>query len=276
MAVAFDKKDDHVVVVIGSGAGGGTLCHELTATGIDVVCIEAGAPLNDIVPDSAAMFPRLTWLDRRIGSGDMPPDFPVWSGKNVGGTTLHWTATALRFPDEQFAATRYLGGLEDCSVIDWPVTADEMRPWYARAEQSMGVSGTNDWPHLPDSNNYRVLKEGARRIGLTGEKSTMAINSVARDGRPACQQIGFCVSGCPTNAKWTAANTPIAKALETSHFELRDRSFVLRVEHDDADWVNSVVYVDENGDIQRQSARVVCMAANSIDTARILLNSESS
>lgn len=276
MAVAFDKKDDHVVVVIGSGAGGGTLCHELTATGIDVVCIEAGAPLNDIVPDSAAMFPRLTWLDRRIGSGDMPPDFPVWSGKNVGGTTLHWTATALRFPDEQFAATRYLGGLEDCSVIDWPVTADEMRPWYARAEQSMGVSGTNDWPHLPDSNNYRVLKEGARRIGLTGEKSTMAINSVARDGRPACQQIGFCVSGCPTNAKWTAANTPIAKALETSHFELRDRSFVLRVEHDDADRVNSVVYVDENGDIQRQSARVVCMAANSIDTARILLNSESS
>ncbi len=276
MAAVFDRNDDHVVVVVGSGAGGATVSHELTAAGIDVVCLEAGAPLDNIVPDSAAMFPRLTWLDRRIGSGDMPADFPVWSGKNVGGTTLHWTATALRFPDEQFRATRYLGGLEDCSVIDWPIAADEMRPWYARAELSMGVSGTHGWPHLPDSNNYRLLIEGARRIGLHGEKSTMAINAVARDGRPACQQLGYCVSGCPTNAKWTAANTPIAKALQTDHFELRDGSFVLRVEHDEKGRVDSVVYVDRNGDLQRQKARVVCMAANAIDTARILLNSESS
>ncbi len=276
MPTVFDKNDDQVVVVIGSGAGGGTISHELTAAGINVVCLEAGKPVNTVIPDAASMFPKLTWLDRRIGSGDMPKDFPVWSGKNVGGTTLHWTASAIRFPEEQFKATQYFGGLNDCSVIDWPISFDEMQTWYSRAEQSMGVSGTHDRPHLPDSNNYRVLKEGARRIGLHGEKSTMGINSVARDGRPACQQLGYCVSGCPTNAKWTAANTPIRKALETDHFELRDESFVLRVEHDENGRANAVVYVGKDGNTQRQKARIVCMAANSIDTARILLNSESS
>lgn len=276
MAAVYDKTDDSVVVVIGSGAGGATVAYELAAAGIDVVCLEAGTPVNAIVPDAAAMFPKLTWLDRRIGSGDLLPDFPVWSGKNVGGTTLHWTASALRLHEQQFAATRYFGDLDDCSVIDWPIAYGEMLRWYDAAEQSMGVSGTSGWPKLPDSNHYRVLQEGARRIGLHGaEKSTMAINSIERDGRPACQQLGFCVSGCPINAKWTAANTPIAKALNTAHFELRDQSFVLRVEHDDAGRVDSVVYVDKDGQLQRQSARVVCMAANSIDTARILLNSDS-
>jgi len=276
MAARFEAGDDSVVVVIGSGAGGATVSHELAAAGVGVVCLEAGSPVVEILPDAAAMFPRLTWLDRRIGSGDLLPDFPVWSGKNVGGTTLHWTASALRLPEQQFTATRYLGGLADCSVIDWPIPHADMQKWYAAAEKSMGVSGTNNWPRLPDSNHWRVLQEGAKRLGLVGaEKSTMAINSVAQDGRPACAQLGFCVSGCPINAKWTAANTPIAKALQTSHFELRDQCFVLRVEHDASGLADSVVYVDRDGVMRRQKARVVCMAANSIDTARILLNSES-
>lgn len=276
MAVRFDSDDDSVVVVIGSGAGGGTMSAELAKDGVDVVCLEAGAPLTDIVTDNAAMFPRLTWLDRRIGSGDLPQDFPVWSGKNVGGTTLHWTASALRLPEEHFFATRYFGDLEDCSVIDWPVPYAEMEHYYAIAERSMGVSGTNGWPKLPKSNNYRVLEAGARKSGLTqAHRSTMAINSVPQGGRPACRQYGFCVSGCPIDAKWTAANTPLRAAAATDHFELRDRSFVLQVEHDANGRANGVVYVDADGNLQRQRARAVCMAANAIDTPRILLNSAS-
>jgi choline dehydrogenase-like flavoprotein len=276
MARTFDLNDDSVVVVIGSGAGGGTMSDELTRDGVNVVCIEAGAPLDNIVTDNAAMFPRITWLDRRIGSGDLPPDFPVWSGKNVGGTTLHWTASALRLPEEHFHATRYFGDLDDNSVIDWPVPYEEMEHYYPIAEKAMGVSGRNGTPLLPKSNNYRVLEAAARKIGLKkAHRSTMAINSVAQDGRPACRQYGFCVSGCPINAKWTAANSPLARAQRTDHFELRDRSFVLTVEHDESGRANGVVYIDPDGNLQRQKARAVCMAANAIDTPRILLNSTS-
>jgi len=107
-------------------------------------------------------------------------------------------------------------------------------------------------------------------------RSRMAINSVAQGGRPACIQLGFCSSGCAVNAKWTSANTPLAQAHETGHFELRDRSFVLRIEHDDRGRASSVIYVDRDGRLDRQKARVVCLAANAVDTPRILLNSESS
>jgi len=276
MATRFDKNDASVVVVIGSGAGGATVSRSLAQAGIDVVCLEAGGHMGRIVTDNAAMFPRLTWLDRRIGSGELPPDFPVWSGKNVGGTTLHWTASVPRIPDQEFTPTRYFGGLENCTAIDWPVPLEEMQHYYDLAEKDMGVSGTNGWPRLPASNNYLVMEAGARKIGLSKvHRGNMAINSVARGGRPACIQLGFCVSGCAIDAKWTAANTPLVQALATDHFELRPQSFVLRVEHDAQGRADSVVYVDADGALQRQKARAVCMAANSIDTPRILLNSES-
>ena len=272
----FDTGDDGVVVVIGSGAGGATVSRGLAEAGIDVVCLEAGGEVGTIVNDTQAMFPRLTWLDRRIGSGELPPGFPVWSGKNVGGTTLHWTASAPRLQDAEFTPTRYFGELPDCSVTDWPVPLAEMQHYYERAEKDMGVSGTNGWPLLPPSNNYLVLEAAARRIGLTrAHRGNMAINSVTQGGRPACMQLGFCVSGCAINAKWTAANTPLAHALKTGHFELRPHCFVLRVEHDEQGRASGVVYVDPDGNLQHQKARVVCMAANAIDTPRILLNSES-
>ena len=276
MGREFETGDDSVVVVIGSGAGGATVSRGLAAAGIDVVCLEAGGHLATIVNDTQAMFPRLTWLDRRIGSGELPPDFPIWSGKNVGGTTLHWTASAPRLQDAEFTPTRYFSDLPDNAVIDWPVPLTEMQHYYERAEKDMGVSGTNGWPLLPPSNNYSVLEAGARRIGLTRVyRGNMAINSVAQGGRTACMQLGFCVSGCAINAKWTAANTPLLQAQRTEHFELRPHCFVLRVEHDGQGRANSVVYVDPVGNLQRQKARAVCMAANAIDTPRVLLNSDS-
>jgi choline dehydrogenase-like flavoprotein len=141
----------------------------------------------------------------------------------------------------------------------------------------MGVSGTNGWPKLPASNHFRVLQAGARKSGLSNvERGNMAINSIVRGGRPACLQLGFCVSGCAVNAKWTAANTPLAEALRTDHFELRPRSFVQKIDHDASGRASAVLYIDAEGNLQRQKARAVCVAANAIDTPRLLLNSESS
>jgi choline dehydrogenase-like flavoprotein len=276
MAKIFDQNDDSVVVVIGSGAGGATIARELALAGVDVVCLEAGSHVGEIVTDAQKMFGKLTWFDKRIGSGDLPKNFPVWSGKNVGGTTLHWTASTPRIEQHEFSATRYFGHLDDCSVIDWPIPYAEMQHYYAIAEKDMGVSGTNGWPKLPPNNNFRVLEAGARKIGLGQiEIGNMAINSVTRGGRTACMQLGFCVSGCAVNAKWTAANTPLVQAIKTDHFELRPESFALRIEHNDRGRADAVVYADSQGKLQRQQARAVCVAANSIDTPRILLNSAS-
>ena len=104
----------------------------------------------------------------------------------------------------------------------------------------------------------------------------MAINSEERDGRPGCQQVGFCFQGCKFGAKWSTLYAEIPKGEETGKLEVRPESYVLKIEHDKTGKVTGVVYADKDGKVQRQKARVVCLAGNSIESPRILLNSHSS
>ena len=278
MSAPYSLDDGSVVVVVGSGAGGGVMSRELAERGIDVVCLEAGRHIafDEIVNDEDLMFKKLTWREKRIGSGDLDPQFPVWIGRGVGVTTLHWTANLVRMQAHEFAPLSTYGVVDGGSAIDWPITLDELAPFYDLAERKMGATGTNGWPMLPEGNNFKVLKAGARRIGYKEiNNGVMAINSVYRDGRPPCQQLGFCKSGCAVNAKWTTAWSELPAATRTGHFELRTGAVVLRIEHNKKGRITGVVYADGSGARHRQKARLVVMAANAIDTPRILLNSHS-
>ncbi len=104
----------------------------------------------------------------------------------------------------------------------------------------------------------------------------MAINSRPRDGRGSCLQIGFCFQGCKSDAKWSTLTAEIPKAEATGKLDLRPESHVVRIEHNDAGKVTGVVYHDSAGKEQRQKARAVCVAGNSIETPRLLLLSASS
>ena len=278
MAKKFDLTDQSVVVVIGSGAGGGTLANELAQRGVDVVCLEAGPrlQLNDIVNDNGTMFSRLTWLDKRIGSGDLNPALPLWVCKTVGGTTVHWAGASLRFQEHEFRIRTVYGDIAGANMLDWPLRYEDLEPWYAKAEDKMGVTGTGDIPRLPGNNNFKVMAAGARRVGYREvHTGNMAINSQPRDGRPACHQIGFCMAGCAIGAKWSTLYTEIPKAEETDHFELRPESMVLKINHDSSGKVSGVVYADKSGAMREQKARVVCVAGNAVETPRLLLNSAS-
>jgi len=103
----------------------------------------------------------------------------------------------------------------------------------------------------------------------------MAINSVISDGRGYCIQQGFCVQGCKMGAKWSTLYTEIPDAEQTGNLDLRIESTATRIEHDRQGRVNAVVYRDREGKEQRQEARLVCVAGNAIETARLLLLSES-
>src|SRR5271157_5496555 len=103
----------------------------------------------------------------------------------------------------------------------------------------------------------------------------MSINSQPRDGRGACQQIGFCFQGCKSGAKWSTLYTEIPKGEATGNLEVRPNSMAVRIEHDESGKVTGVVYVDASGQQQRQKARVVAVAGNSIESPRLLLNSAS-
>ncbi|ESW88612.1 MULTISPECIES: GMC family oxidoreductase [unclassified Mesorhizobium] len=283
MAASFDLNNDGVVVIIGSGAGGGTLGNELAQKGVDVVILEAGArhEYEDFINDEWGSFSQLAWTDKRTTSGDWRvskdfPNLPAWIVKSVGGSTTHWAGASLRFQEHEFKTLSTYGKLEGANLLDWPVTLAEMEPYYAKAEAKMGVTGTNGWPRLPGNNNFKVLKAGADKLGYKEcHTGNMAINSVERDDRNSCQQTGFCFQGCKWGAKWSTLYTEIPKGEASGHLEVRPNAMAIKINHDASGKVTGVVYADKDGKLQEQKARIVAVAGNSIESPRLLLNSES-
>lgn len=284
MAAPFDLNDNGVIVVIGTGAGGGVLANELAQRGVSVVALEAGGRYlpEDYINDEWESFGQLAWLDPRTTSGDwrVARDFsglPAWIVKAVGGTTTHWAGASLRFQDHEWKAKTTYGDVQGANLLDWPIDAEEMAPWYDLAEKKLGVTRTNGIEGLPGNNNYKVFEAGAKALGYT-EVSTgrMAINSSDYDGRLACQQTGFCFQGCKWGAKWSAAYTDIPRGEATGNLEVREKAHVLRIEHGPDGKVNGVVYADADGVEHKQMARAVCVAGNSFESPRLLLNSATS
>lgn len=279
----FDLKDDSVVVVIGSGAGGGTLANELCQKNVKVVLLEAGSRQSpsSFVNDEWKSFTQLAWLDPRTTSGTWRvakdfPNLPAWICKTVGGSTAHWAGASLRFQEHEFKAKTTYGDVKGANLLDWPLTLQELEPYYTRAEDKMGVTRTHGIPGLPGNNNFKVMYAGAKKLGYKEcHTGRMAINSHPRDGRAACLQVGFCFQGCKSGAKWSTLYAEIPKAEATGNLELRPDSQAVRIEHDQAGKVNAVVYMDQDGKEQRQAARAVCVAGNSIETPRLLLLSAS-
>jgi choline dehydrogenase-like flavoprotein len=278
----FDDED--VVVIVGSGAGGGTLANELCQQGVKVVVLEAGrhhSP-DEFVNDEWRSFKQLAWLDKRTTSGSFRiakdfPNLPAWICKTVGGTSVHWAGCCPRFMPHEFKATTYYEGVEGVNALDWPIGYDDVAPYYDRAESKMGITGTNGIPQLPANNNYKVMANGAQRVGYKRfHTGRYAVNPVPRDGRPATLQDGFTFQGDKVSAKWSTLAVELPKAAKTGKLDLRSEAHVIRIEHDEKGLVTGVVYVDGDGLEQFQRARLVCVAGNSIETPRLLLNSASS
>ncbi|PPR27262.1 MAG: Fructose dehydrogenase large subunit [Alphaproteobacteria bacterium MarineAlpha9_Bin4] len=279
----IDQKEK-AVVIIGSGAGGGTMAYELTKAGIPCVCLEAGPfhKKEDYVNDEWGAFLQMAWLDTRTTSGNwrVAKDFsglPTWLCKAVGGTTTHWAGATPRFMDYEFKTKSTYGNVKGASLLDWPVTLSDMEPYYTRAEDAIGSTHRGGRPALPANNNYKVFAEGAKRVGYkyyaTGPYGT---NAAPYDGRPGSIQDGFNFQGDKNGSKWSTAKREIPRALQTNLLDLRTDSHVTRITHDKNGMVDGVIYRDVDGNEQRQEAKVVILSGNSIESPRLLLMSDSS
>ncbi len=170
---------------------------------------------------------------RRAATGGGPPR-PAGLDRQGGGRLdgpLGGREPAVQ--EHEFRALSTYDEVPGATLLDWPVSLAEMEPWYAMAEDRMGVTNTNGIAPLPGNNNFKVLKAGADKLGYAKcHTGNMAINSAERDGRMACQQTGFCFQGCKWDAKWLTLNAEIPKGEATGKLEVRPNAQALRIEHD--------------------------------------------
>jgi choline dehydrogenase-like flavoprotein len=271
--------DDEVdLVVVGCGAGGAVLTQRLARRGWRVVALDAGPwwdPDRDWVSDERGAH-DLYWNEPRVIGGDDPVGLGANnSGRGVGGSMVHFAGYAPRFHPSDFR-THTADGVG----ADWPITYHELAPYYRDLEGELPVAG-DDWPwgephsypHRPHpvGGNGWLFLEGARRLGIDARVGPVAIANGRFGNRPHCIYRGFCLQGCKVNAKASPLITHVPDALAHGA-EIRPECMVSKVLLDRRGRATGVAYF-RDGIEHRQRARVVAVAAYSIETPRLLLNS---
>ena len=302
--VTFDTRKAVDFVIIGSGASGGVIARELSTAGFEVVVLEQGPyrKPEQFVHDElevqflGEMTSHPSWSDpqtfrqtdaeKATVQTDGPPT--ALYARGVGGSSVHFTANYWRLHPVDFRERSLLGPISGTGFADWPITYEELEPYYSRVDWEIGVSGAQGpfdpprsrpypVPPLPVTSSGVLLEKGANKLGLHAQPAPMAILSKPFNNRPGCMHCGFCMGyGCEANAKSStlAAMIPLAEA--TGRCEIRPLSTVFRIETDARGRATEVAYVDEKGVQHAQKAKAVIVAANGVETPRLLLMSESS
>ncbi|HET7321125.1 MAG TPA: GMC family oxidoreductase, partial [Longimicrobiaceae bacterium] len=199
----------------------------------------------------------------------------------LGGRTNHWGRISLRFGPDDFRG-KSRDGLGD----DWPIGYDDIKPYYDRVDQLIGVFGSNEGLHNhpdgyflppPRPRCYELLiKQAADRQGVTCIPARLSVLTKPLNGRPGCHYCGQCNRGCGTNSNFSSPGVLIAPALETGNLTLVTNAMAREVEVGPNGLATGVLYVDKtDGSEKRVRARVVVLAASACESARLLLNSKS-
>jgi len=285
-------------VIVGSGAAGGIIAKELSTAGHTVVVLEQGPRLSErqfdhdefgtfmrghnindpaTQPHTFRPTPQETAQRRQV----------LVYGRLVGGSNAHFTGNFWRMRPSDFNEASRLGGVPGTGLVDWPLSYEELEPYYTKAEWELGVSGEPGpfdpprsrpypMPPLPVKSSGVLLERGARALGLHPQPSQMAINSRTYNGRPACQHCGFClIFMCEFRAKSTSMAVMLPLAEATGRCEIRPDSYVAQVEVGRDGRATGVTYFDAQKRMQRQRAKAVVLCANGSETPRLLLNSAS-
>jgi choline dehydrogenase-like flavoprotein len=296
------------VVVVGSGAGGGTAVKVLTDRGLNVALLEAGrmlTPSKDfkehVLPyqvdhrgagaHAEMYFGRQQWgyFSAPNGYWDIPGEpytvaqgsqFRWFRSRIIGGRTNHYGRISLRFSDYDFQPE---DGLSD----PWPVTYEEMSPWYDKAEGFIGVTGTkeglrtapdgNFLPPIPPRVHEQLIQKACGKLNIPCIPSRMAMLTKPLNGRAACHYCGQCGRGCQTASAFSSSQAMIFPAMKTGRLTVLTGAMARELVSDASGKVTAVSYVDKATRTEKQvRCKAVVVAASACESARLLLNSKSS
>ncbi len=332
---AGEAKSEYDVVIVGSGAGGGQSAYTLTLAGLKCVMLEAGrsydpvnetpmfntlnqAPLmGDGTPDKPFGF-----YDSTVGGGWEVPGEPYtsvhgrpeeqfkwWRPRMMGGRTNHWGRISLRNGPYDFKP-RSRDGLG----FDWPISYEDVEPYYTKVEMLIGVYGTNEgMENTPDSPPGVLLpppkgraaellaQKHAKSVGVPivsihravltrhldfknipaklhpGNKWAQRICAEGMANRSACFWATPCGRGCNVGANYQSTTVHLPPALATGNLDIIPMAHVREVLVNKEGKATGVLFIDKTtGKETRVSGKAVILAAGACESVRILLNSRGS
>ena len=308
MAQVAPRSVVHDVVIIGSGAGGGTVTKVLADLGVKVLLMEAG-PMVSMGDFKMLQPPSSVW---HRGAGEMaqlyttgqgaPLNFnagfaaniadepyAVAPGSNfrwfrsrvIGGRTNHYSRVQLRYADYDFKPHDH-----DGIGWNWPITYQDIAPYYDKAERLIGVTGKAEGIRSAPDGIFQepaalkpgeiLVQKGCARLGIRAINARQAVLTKAQDGRAACHYCGQCMRGCATASNYASSYVQIFPAMKTGNVTVVANAMARELITDDSGKVTAVSYVDKlTGTEQQVRCRTVVLSAAACESARLLLNSKS-
>lgn len=283
------------IVIAGSGVAGSLTAARLATAGLKVLILEAGPRVRRPVAlaqyrDALIKIPEAPYPDTPYAprpKSDDPDHYFLQDGpdkfggtylRQVGGTTWHWLGTTLRFVPDDFRLRSKFG-----VGLDWPLSYDDLEPWYGEAERELGVAGddradlnaprSRPYPLPPIPLSYLDQRVAAAIAGTpyTVQPTPQARNSQRYDNRPACCGSSSCIPICPVQAKYDAT-AHVAQA-ERAGTQLVAEAVVSRVEVGPDGRITGLVVKRPDGTEDRATGKVFVIAAHGIETPKLLLQS---
>jgi choline dehydrogenase-like flavoprotein len=286
--------------IIGAGASGAAAAKVLTESGLRVVALEKGPwrTKETFGGDELANVNRYNlWPDPQLNprtvrtSVDDQAKVELFCPvpQMVGGGTVHWQGWLPRFTPEDFRLRSIAGDVPGTTLADWPISYDELEPYYDKIEWAFGVSGQaganayEGWrsrgypcPPMPQSRYAEKFHKGCAELGWNSFPTPQAALSQPFDGRPPTVVSAFAQQhGDPTGTRSSALNVFIPRALATGRYDLRPESYVRELALDSAGRIRAAVYTDADGRTVEQEADAFILAGGAIESARLLLMSTS-
>ena len=294
------------VVIIGSGASGGAVAYTLCKAGYKVAVLEKGQLINraefskdelayarrDIVTPN--LFDEYHTIEEKVdGKWETTPTYDsgwsFWNGNIVGGSSNFMSGMLHRMHPDDFRLKSKYGEIEGANVVNWPISYDDLEPYYVLAEELVGISGkyekhpyepprsTADFTHPPTQENavVKLLDKSCRNLDITPLVTPRAVLSKDKADRSACYYSNFCGSyGCSSGAKGSSREALLKPALATGNLTLMSNTYVKSLHTSKKDEVDHVVVVDTITGKERQiEAKMFVVAAQAHESARLLLNS---